>query len=233
MAFLLGEDYDIFHVNEPRSGVGNGIGGRSNFLLLASYTDIIYTCGDLGVNTITNGDFQNDAGNDVGVLLDWLEEGERDIFLTGDNLASDLVQSGSETRFFLESKMGLNFLTDDIRPLISNQTSPRVEVIPGNPVFNGVLTNWIAYGGCPTINNFDGVNAPAPAQRLAQYMDPGGTSYGYSACTLNILNPGMIQSRVISMPVDLTNVGTNPDGLGNHISLACPSVAGCHVLFRN
>ncbi len=216
LGFIRGEQYDIFHVNSPQSGVGNGIGGRANFLLLSSYSDILYTSGDLGEYTLANGDFQHDAGNDVGVLLDWLEEGEKDIFLTGDGLASDLSQAGSETGFFLEDKMGVAFFTSDIRPFIGNQSSPLVEVVADNPVFlpSGLLLNWIAYGGCPDLHTFDGVNVTGSAQRLAEFLDPSGMAFDYSACTLNILDPGLTQSRVISMPVDLMNVATNPDAAG-------------------
>ena len=37
---------------------------------------------------LANGDFQNDAGDDVGVLINWLDQGGKDILLTGDDLAA-------------------------------------------------------------------------------------------------------------------------------------------------
>ena len=74
-----------------------------------------------------------------------------------------------------------------------------------------ILETWIAFGGCPNINTFDGVHAAGTAQRLAEFVDPAGTGYSYSACTLNIVNTGSHPSRVISMPVDLMNIATNPD----------------------
>ncbi len=217
IGLLLGEDYDAYYVNAPGSGVGNGIGGRANAQLLADYSDIFYTCGDLSRNTISNGDFQNDAGDDVGTLSAWLDQGRKDILLTGDNLASDLAQSGQATLSFLQDKMGLSLVTNDLRPFIGNQTSPLVQPTPDNPVFfpGWHPDTWIAFGGCPTINTFDGVETLGGGQRLAEFMDPSGWGYQYSAATLNILNPGSNQSRVISMPVDLMYVYTDPNAGGN------------------
>jgi hypothetical protein len=213
LSLLVDEDYDVYYVNGPPSGVGNGIGGRANAQLLSGYTDILYTCGNLGVNTIANGDFQNDAGDDVGVLTSWLDQGDKDILLTGDDLASDLAQAGIATLNFLENYLGVTVATSNIRPFIGNQTTPLVKVSPGNPVFlqTSSLENWYAYGACPSFNTFDGVNLLGTSQRLAEFYDPGGVGYSYSACTLNIMNPGPDQSRTISMPVDLMYVYTNPD----------------------
>ena len=52
IGLLVEEDYDVYYTNGPSSGVGNGIGGRTNDLVLAGYDDILYTSGNLGVNTI-------------------------------------------------------------------------------------------------------------------------------------------------------------------------------------
>ncbi|MCK9997493.1 MAG: hypothetical protein KAH56_14555 [Candidatus Krumholzibacteria bacterium] len=204
--------YDIYYVNGPSSGVGNGIGGRADYQTLEHYKDILYTCGDLGINTISNGDFNLDAGNDVEILTDWLDLGGRDIFLTGDDLASDLAQSGDQTRTFLNDYLGVSLVTNHIRPYISNQVVPLVEVIGGNPVFAGSLQTWVAYGGCAGINSFDGVETLGTGQRLAEFLDPSGLSgqYTFSAATLNVMNPTPVQSRAISMPVDLMFVYTDP-----------------------
>jgi hypothetical protein len=217
IGLLVGEDYDVYYVNGPSSGVGNGIGGRANVDLLNGdfemdgYLDILYTCGSLSVNTIANGDFQNDAGDDVGVLTDWLDLGDKDIFLTGDGLASDLAQAGTATMTFLEINMGLTLLTCDVRSLIGNQMTPLVMTLnladPNDEVFAS-LSTWIAYGGCPGINNFDGVEPMGSAVRLAEFTDPQGQSgaYPFSAATLNRAG----NSRIISMPVDLMYVYTDP-----------------------
>jgi hypothetical protein len=197
----MGETYDVFHVNGPTSGVGNGIGGRANHLMLADYSVILYTSGDLGVNTIANGDFNLDPGDDVGTLINWLDIGDKKIFLTGDNLASDLAGAGIATGNFLENYMGLTLVANNVRDLISNQTAPFVNTTNPPEVFQ-LVSSWIAYGACPGINTFDGVRTRGTATRLAEFTEPGGQQgiWPYSAATLNWVDT----SRIISMPVDFS-----------------------------
>ncbi|MEN8008015.1 MAG: FlgD immunoglobulin-like domain containing protein, partial [Candidatus Krumholzibacteriota bacterium] len=205
--------YDLYYVNGPSSGVGNGIGGRANADLLDAYEVILYTSGDLSWNTLGNGDFNNDAGDDVGTLTAWLDQDYKRMFLTGDNLASNLVESGTETLTFLESYMGVGLISDDVRPLIDNQTTPLVAAIAANPVFVPGLS-WIAFGGCPGINNFDAVEANAGSLRIAEFLNPAGLTgmYPYSAATLAPAVGLQGTSRVISLPYDLMNIYTDPSG---------------------
>ncbi len=213
LGLMVGEDYDVYYTNGPSSGVGNGIGGRANHFLLQGYDDILYTSGDLSRNTIANGDFNGDAGDDVGTLTNWLDLGGKDIFLTGDGLAGDLAQNGINLRAFQENYMGVAGYNQDVCPLIDNQSTPLIKVVPGNPVFSGLLETWIAYGGCPGMNRFDGMETIGTAMRLAEFTDPQGQSgvYTFTAATLNQVGT----SRIISMPVDLMFVYTDPDAPGN------------------
>ncbi len=198
--------YDVYHVNGPTSGVGNGIGGRANAELLSFYTDILYTSGSLETRTIANGDYNVDPGDDVGALAGWLDQGDKDLFLAGDGLAGDLDQSGADTGNFLGQYMGLTFTTSNVRPLISNQVAPRVQPVAGLPwgsIFPSDFS-WIAYGGCPEINRFDGVEVTGLAVRQAEFLDPSGYGgmYPFAAVTLN----EVATSRVVSMPLDLGSV---------------------------
>ncbi len=203
-----GRDYDIYYTNAPSSGVGNGIGGRATDLQIANYNDIVYTSGDLGVNTIANGDFDNDAGKDAEVLTLWLQSGNKDMFLTGDDLASDLSQAGSVTLNLMETYMGLDFVDNNLNPLIGGQATPVVKAVPGN----GVIVNepsWVAYGGCGGINTFDAVNLQSGAVRLAEFTDPAGNTgaFTYSAATLMQQSNG---TRVVSMPYDFMFIYDDP-----------------------
>jgi len=207
----VGSDYDVYHVNGPSSGVGNGIGGRASTQLLAGYTDILYTSGDFGANTLSPGNYNRDAGDDIGTLTGWLDLGGKDLFLAGDGLANDLNQQGTAGATFLLDYMGLTVMTDYIRPLISNQTAPRVVpaggLQPSDRVF-GSLTSWIAFGGCPVINRFDGVNPAGGGMRQAEFLDPSGYSGQYTFAAANLNRVG--DSRVISMPMDLRFIYTDP-----------------------
>jgi hypothetical protein len=200
---VKGRHYDVYYTNGPSSGVGNGLGGRAGSdLLLEEYSTILYTAGDLGVNTISNGDFNNDSSDDIGVLTSWLLQGGKNILLTGDDLASDLMTNGGTAPLaFAETWMGLQFVAQDIRPYIQSQTYPVVRAAPGNPVFQNV-TSWIAYGHCPGLNWFDAVEASSGALRLAEFTDPAGLTgaYTFSAATLKI--DASSGSRVVSLPYD-------------------------------
>jgi len=209
-----GVHYDSYYTNGPSSGQGNGLGGRATYNQIQDYTDLLYTSGDLGAYTISNGDYSGDAGRDIHLLNDWVSAGAgRDLFLTGDDLVSDLVQSGALTSTFVADMMNVNHITKNIKPLINNQATPLVLPEAGNSVFF-TTPSWVAYGGCFGINSFDAVEAGDGAERLARFTNPSGAAdYSYSAATLNAHD----NDRVISMPYDFMYVYTdanNPIGGG-------------------
>lgn len=207
LGLKIGEHYDVYYTNGPSSGVGNGLGGRASLELVEGYSDILYTAGDLGVNTLSNGDWANDPSPDVQLFNNLVSTAAIDMFLTGDNLASSLFASGTETNRFLASAMNLAFHTNDIRPNIHSQTTPVVRPVADNGVFFNTPA-WIAYGGCSGINQFDGVEAGDGATRLARFTDNSGNlAYNYSAATLNISGA----SRIVSLPYDFMFVYTDQD----------------------
>ncbi|MBU8869696.1 MAG: hypothetical protein KOO60_02365 [Gemmatimonadales bacterium] len=190
-----GKDYDIYYTNAPSSGVSNGLGGRAQFGQLDGYGTMVYTCGDLGWNTISNLDYENDAGDDVGLVSDWLEDGGKFLFLTGDDLVNDMwTNGGPATTAFVNSWMGVVWQENDARPLLGGDTTPMVYPVAGNSVFD-VTDSWMAYGGCRVINRFDAVTVNG-GEMLAQFND--GTS-ALSAATKFVAPNG---STVISMPYD-------------------------------
>jgi hypothetical protein len=221
LGFVSGVDYDTYYTNRPDSGVGNGLGGRATVFSLLNYDNMLYSCGDMTIATMSNGDFNNDPSNDIGVVDSWLRLGDKNMFLTGDDLVSDLMQSGPATIQFVQDWFKVSYVTNNLRPLVSNQATPAVKAILGN----GVLTDdqsWVAYGGCAIINNFDAVQADVSngGVRLAEFADPAGgiDQYTYSAATL--YEDADTGSRVISMPYDFMNVYDDPNGAKVNSSLS-------------
>jgi len=49
-------DYDVYSTLGPSSGVGNGLGGRTNHLKMSGYSTMLYTCANLPSFTFSNGD---------------------------------------------------------------------------------------------------------------------------------------------------------------------------------
>jgi len=211
IGLLVNEDYDMYVVNSSSANNHSGIGARATHLTLGGYDDILYTSGNQGVWTLGNG---NGTSDDVTPLTNWLDLGGKDIFLTGDELAHDLSQTGTAALTFLENYMGVTLVVSDVRSFIGNQSTPLVKVIADNPVFNGTLETWIAFGSCPNINTFDGLNTIGTGQRIAEFTDSAGQGgqYTFSAATLNIMANG---SRAISMPVAFSYIYTDPAAPGN------------------
>ncbi|MCP4290500.1 MAG: T9SS type A sorting domain-containing protein [bacterium] len=208
IGMIEGEHYDVYYTNGPDSGVGNGLGGRASNLLMDGYKTLLYTSGDLSVNTIANGDPMFDPSDDVGLLADWVDQNEVNLFLTGDDLASDLANSGNATSTFLDNYLNVTVISDDLRPLITNQATPLVLPEPGAPVFQPDMS-WVAYGGCRGINSFDAVEVRPGAQQLARFTDEyGSPDYSYSAATLNETGTG---DKIISVPYDFSYIYTDID----------------------
>ncbi len=252
LPLLKGVHYDVFNTHGPSSGVGNGLGGRATLAQVSGYTDMLYTSGDLGAVTLSNGDFNIDAGNDIGLLEGWFGLGNRDMFLCGDDLPGALNAAGTAARAFLAGRMGVTFVDGDVRDDIGGQSSPLVVPVAGNPIFLPTL-EWVAGGGCPLINDFDRIVPAGSAVTLAEYAAPGGApgNYGVSAAILNqdgtnrlvtlghdlsfIIDPGSKsgapyprRARLISNVLDYFQFAYNPNTMSGVPGAAAPLKVTSH-----
>ena len=232
LSLTQGRDYDRYDTHGPSSGVGNGLGGRATAYSLAGYDILLYTSGDLGVATLSNGDFDQDGGNDLEVLDSWLRFGDRRAFFTGDNLVSDLVlNAGTAGTRFVQDWLKVSYLAGDLRPLINNQTAPLVKAITGNGVFLDAET-WLAYGGCPGINTFDAVMADEAAGgvRLAEFLDPSGGTGAYTLAAATAYQDAATGCRIVTLPNDFMSIHTDPDAAKVWASLPARAILLDHVL---
>ena len=209
LGLQLGLDYDIYTTNQPTSNVGNSLGERAATAQLEPYTELVYTAGSLGWNSLGNGDNGSwvNPANDVALLKDWLDLGSRDLLLTGSGIASALSAGGGEAAVLLGDYLGLSVSSDDVSGLIGNQAAALALALPGNPVFMSTGA-WIAYDGCLAGGPIDAVTAVPTAQRLAEFADPAGQAgmYPYAAAVLNTVG----SSRVTTFPYDLAEIWTDP-----------------------
>ncbi|MCP4145839.1 MAG: hypothetical protein GY752_11225 [bacterium] len=220
----LGYEYDLYYTNGPSSGVGNGLGGRATPAQIAGYETILYTSGNLSSFTLSNGDYENDAGNDVNLLDSWLQFGNRNILLTGDKIVTDLMNSGSAGVSFVSTWLSLDYLGESIKPFVQGQSSPLVLPIAGNGVFDN---SFIAYGGCP-VAEFDVVEPNGNAERIAEFAAPNGSggSYSYAA---GIYNQNM-NSNVVYFPVDFSSWYT-PSGASTGMPARTEVLADIMLMF--
>jgi hypothetical protein len=181
---------DRYDVNSPSSMVGNGLASRAdlnhlkrNEGLESGYTIIVWDSGDLEVGTITDGSAMSDKVDDCSMLINWLDQSENDVglLICGDNIAADLSALSSVPSIQLMSSWcGVGFVHDSyfemtggfggggiVSPLLTTSASS---------IFGPDFT-FYAFGGCPTPNNFDVLDATCYASVAVWYPDYGGDSY--------------------------------------------------------
>jgi hypothetical protein len=202
----VGVDYDLYETNAASSGVGNGLGGRATADVLAGYDILLYTSGTISNNTLANNDFLQDPSNDLGVVSAWFAQGGKKALLTGDDLVRHLSQSGAAALAFRNQNLGVTLRYDDLAPHVQDQTAPRVAPVPGSSV-PFTLGEWIAYGSCPTVRDFDAVDAQAGTERLAEFLPPSGGGAGY---TFAAASRKTAVADVILLPYDLASLVNSP-----------------------
>ena len=212
LGYQEGVDYDYYYTNGPSSGVGNGLGGRATPALIDGYETLLYTSGNLGSFTLSNGDYANDPGDDIGLVNQWLDSGSKNALFTGDDLASDLMASGSTGVAFVATWLSVDFLGDNLLPVVGGQPAPLVLPVAGNTV--GLTTEFVAYGGCPGFNTFDIVEPNGTCERIAEFADASGAGgvYTYAAGVYHYA--AISDADVVYFPVDFM-YWYNTDAPGN------------------
>ena len=200
------DGYDVYSTNGPSSGVGNGLGGRTNHLKMAGYNAMLYCSSNLGSYTLSNGDFNADPGNDISVMDSWLSLGGKSLFATGDNLMQDL-SAGVTKVAFRDKWFSVSLAANDVRPLIGGQTAVTVApitvvTVPPTPVFSIPFT---LFGGCDGgINDFDAVTVTGTAKKIAEFCSPAGNRGAYPLYAAGVYNyVAASTTRITYVPYDL------------------------------
>jgi hypothetical protein len=205
-----GVHYDLYQTLSPASGVGNGLGGRATSAQLQGYQVLLYTCDELSLYTLSNGDTDGDPSLDLVVLSNWLEQGDKRALFTGDNLVSSLIDAGATGTSFVNNYLGADLTAASLRVLIHDQTAPWVFTIEDNGVVVSV-DRWIAYGGCPRLASFDALGPLPGAQRVAEYSDPNQITGVYPYAALLYHENEAIMSRVAVLPQSFAALRNAPD----------------------
>ena len=211
-----GMDVDLFTTRSPISAVGNGLGSRASATQLDGYSGLMYTAGDLGSFTITTSALDIDSSDDLGLITEWLEGGERTLLISGDNVVSDLIINGSDAgQTFVQEWLKVDLVDHDLRPLINGQVAPLVRT---SAPLSGQVLGWVAFGGCPDINTFDALEVVPGGTGLAEFTDPSGQvgAYSYTALAYHDLAPAQFvlpgpKPGVYTMPMGLETVYSSPD----------------------
>lgn len=172
--------FDVYTTKGPTSLVSNGLGGihGANAAQLTGYSCLFYESGDLNSGLISDGSRtgNNDKGNDVGVLTGWFgQAADRFAAYWGDSIAFGLTGGGATYR---TDVMNVALVGNDVRSSIGTQTAPRVApTAAGGPL--GFTTQYIAYGGCLGINQFDNIGPGPGATKTHEFLNPAGVGGVY------------------------------------------------------
>ncbi|MFH1842383.1 MAG: FlgD immunoglobulin-like domain containing protein, partial [bacterium] len=219
MGFQERCNFDIYYTNGPSSGVGNGLGGRATSTQLLGYDMIAYSSGDLDQFTITDVDYEDDGGNDIGVLEGWFDTGDKCLFLTGNDLVNDLNNRSAATVAW-ENKYIQVELVDISHGDLLELWNPTVQRYPDdltNPVFH-CATRWLADGYCnPILRHFDLVNAEGSPGLVAEFLTENCETgqYQFAAAVYNNDISGIEGGQVIYLPYDLGYVAHDSRCGGN------------------
>jgi hypothetical protein len=181
LGYAEGVDYDTYTTQGPSSGASNGLGSAgahgASADQLAGYNHMFYFAGNLSTFLMSNGTNVglNDKGNDIEVLEQWHGlPGTRNAVYFGDYIATAMVNDSAEGLAYLGATMGVAYGDVDVRDVIGGQTAPLIVPNAGGPYAGVFATDYVAYGGCLSINQFDQIQALAGASAGHLFTDASG-----------------------------------------------------------
>jgi hypothetical protein len=168
---------DRYDVRAPSSGAGNRLGGRVVNVaaqLNACYKRIIWDCGPYSA-TLGDGSGDPEKCNDYALLntfLGNLTSGGGGVFLCGDRVAEYLNgYAGASAVTFRSTYLPFTLINNNHRLApTSIQVSPTIEPWPGR-IFDD---SFVAFGGCPELNDFDVMGSAGTSQVQMTYTTPSG-----------------------------------------------------------
>jgi hypothetical protein len=204
-AYQLGVDYDTYLTLGAEYGLYNGLGARSEPTQLSGYRTILYTSGGLQLRTLGNGDLYLNPSPDSTELDTWLRQGDKRMFLTGDNLASDLDSSDPGFRL---TWLGVHLTAPDHLDHLDGQLSPSVlaNVVGPGP---GTEIHYTAFGGGPTRHTFDVVNpAGGSATRFAEFLSTDCQPGQYPDVAAGVRNhdPEGLGNKIVYLPYGFASI---------------------------
>jgi hypothetical protein len=196
-------DYDLFATNFPGAEAGNGLGARATTDQIDGYITMLYTSGALqngalgsGINTYYSGDKSPDI-----VLLDaWLQNGDRNLMLTGNHLFNSI--SNSIGGAFLSDWIGVGYGGYHISNMIGGLSNPSIVTL--NAAALPLPMDFSVLGRCPYNYTFNVISLYDGTIALANFQDAVGADSGIPAVTYN----ETMGSRVVFSCVDFSLWGT-------------------------
>ncbi|UCG51501.1 MAG: T9SS type A sorting domain-containing protein [Candidatus Latescibacterota bacterium] len=179
---ILGIKPDRYDVRGASSQVGNSVGGRVESVsdqIVPYYRKIIWNTGDL-YSGLGAGFGFNDKSNDYAVLYEFFElrTNHVGVYLSGDDLAEWWLAYAYNSALDLKNDY-MNFNVVRGRHVtLGEPVSPLLIAEPGS-IFDdpvGGPDSLYVYGGCPTINDFDVLQATGASVAEMNYPNASGAA---------------------------------------------------------
>jgi len=186
MAGIL-DEVDRFDIRAPEATAGNRLGSRVvNVLnqIIAPYDRIYWNTGDLPAGTIGDGTGSPEKSDDAFVLYTFINEKTTPggLYLSGDDLADEFYNKQSPGANLVLLK---TYIQGAVNP---GDNSANAAGFGANPLavgepgscFDHILgpDEFIAFGGCPGLNDFDVITPVASATLEMNYGGAPGQSKG-------------------------------------------------------
>jgi hypothetical protein len=184
IGYVEGVDYDTYTTQGPTSGVGNGLGSNTptgghgaDPQQLVGYDSMFYFVGNLSSGHFSDGTNKNgnSKADDVNVMTQWAaqNDGAKNCAYFGDYIARGLFAGGPslKAQTYLQDVMGVDYTDPDVRDVIGGQQAPLVKPTGAHAQF---VTDYVAFGGCLTVNQFDQISPLPNAVAGHGFWDPVG-----------------------------------------------------------
>jgi hypothetical protein len=209
---------DRYDVLAPSSIAANSLGSRVKNAITQirdCYRKIIWCSGNLSSGTIGDGSGNPEKSDDFGLLFFFVDTHPSNpgIYISGDDVAQEWVTlSGSGGGWgggnpnagavdFRSIYMNFNLVNGD-HVAAGEPVSPLLTALAPVFIHLGVPDKFIAYGGCPLINDFDLLEATGLSQP-AFYNSSSGQAYVLSQSTANAASS---TARVILSGFSFSNI---------------------------
>jgi len=192
---------DVYQMNGPSSLVSNGCArSASPQLFQEFYNVIIWDAGTAENGTICDGTTDSDKVDDCTLLNTWMANSEHDVglFVLGEGVAYDFDQhlTSPQALELMATWCGVDLVDNNYYELTGGLTGGGIvsPLITGHP--NGIFYHggspdeFIAFGGCPGINEFDVLDVQANGVAALSYPDFAGSSYIAGVQAENTNTPG-------------------------------------------
>jgi hypothetical protein len=190
LGMIEGIDFDIFSTRVDASPgglgqsstIGSSGGHGATTAQLLGYDTVLFLGGSSASLTMSDGSNtgNNTKADDIGVLTAWhTSPGIRNAVYFGDGLVNSLVNNGWPGSIYATSLLSLGFLGPDVRDAIGSQLAS--VAVAADPNFSAP---FVAFGGCPSIRQFDSIQPMGAATIGHVFTDPAGLVYPNAAASV-------------------------------------------------